>query len=75
MGEGGVERVDVLEIGQMRDVLAQGAGVERILEQLPAQRTGLRTLAESFERPDFQAATLVGRPIARRETDVNVGHR
>ncbi len=75
VGEGRIERVDVLEIGQMREVLAQHLSVEPLLEQPPAQRPGLRALAKRFERPDLQAAAPLRRRIVRREPDVKVGHR
>ena len=64
MGESRVERVHVLEIGEMRQMIAQDLGVKRRFERFPSQRAGLRTLAHRLENVDFEFAR-VSRPRDR----------
>ena len=74
MGEGRVERVDVFEIREMRQMIAKDVGVEGLFERLPSQRAGLRTLAHRLENVDFQARTPLGRDIVRRDPGSDVLH-
>ena len=74
-GEGFVEGVDVLEVRHSCDPLAQDRDVERFGEDPPANRLRRLPVPQRLERPDLDSGPPIGPRVARRDPEVEIGHR